>query len=387
MIHIIIERSLPYIAGVVERFAQVTYLDHTEFTPESIADADALIIRSIVKCTPELLKGSKVKMIATATAGFDHIDTRYCEQNGIAWANAPGCNALSVAQYVMCCLARLNMRNGRKPGQQTLGIVGVGHVGKQVKRLAEAMGYRILLCDPPRALQEGSEGFIGLEDIAGQADIITFHVPLTKPEESTHPTYHMIETDFLEQCARKPIIINACRGAVTDTEALLAAKRRGLVSSLITDCWEGEPDINEDLLRLSDIATPHIAGFSADGKANGSRMALAAVCKHFSIDTQGYLETMRPGVPINSVIDLSYDHSHLIERALLATFDPIATDRTLRQRYETFEDQRKNYNFPREMSAFIVKGVPLELEKQFAALDFKVEVAPSETTTQEQHEN
>ncbi len=378
MIHFIIERSLPYLAGVAERFAEVTYLDHKDFTPQNIADADALIIRSIVRCTPELLDGSKVQIIATATAGFDHIDTDYCDSHGIKWRNSPGCNALSVAQYVMCCLARLNMRDGRKPAHQVLGIVGVGHVGCEVKRLAKALGFQLMLCDPPRVdAESGLDDFVSLEQIATQADIITFHVPLTHEGESPYPTYHMVNTEFLTRCAKKPIIINACRGAVVDTEALLAAKRAGHISSIITDCWEGEPHVHEDLLRLSDIATPHIAGFSADGKAAGSRMTLGAVCSHFGIDTGVYLQQIQPAAPAQPIIDLTYDSGYLAERALLATFDPVSTDRNLRLHPDTFEEQRKNYIFPREMAAYTVKGYPRNMADTLLALGFQLDTTPT----------
>lgn len=326
-------------------------------------------------------------MIATATAGFDHIDTAYCAANGIAWANSPGCNALSVGQYVVSCLSRLNMCYGKKPEQQVMGIVGVGNVGKQVCRLAQAMGYKVLLCDPPRVEAEGLEDFVSLETIAEECDVITFHVPLTKAAESAHPTYHLINQAFLRSCKRKPILLNACRGAVADTMALIEAKRISTVRALVIDCWEGEPHINEDLLRLADIATPHIAGFSADGKANGSRMALASVLNHFGIADNGYLQRIMPPPPANPLIDLSLDHSYLAERALLATFDPLPVDRYLRQHLDTFEDQRKRYNYHREMAAFTVKGYPQELKTILAALDFNLGAPLTNNKEEQSYEN
>ena len=174
---IIADNTIPYLRGIAEPFAEITYIAPEEFTREIIREADALIIRSIDKCTREVLEGSRVKLITTATIGFDHIDTRYCDEAGITWANAPGCNAGSVAQYVFTSLLTLSIRKGISLKGKTLGIVGVGHVGKAVEKLCKAYGMHILRNDPPREEKEGPEGFVSLQTIARESDIITFHVP------------------------------------------------------------------------------------------------------------------------------------------------------------------------------------------------------------------
>ncbi|WP_044544613.1 NAD(P)-dependent oxidoreductase, partial [Parabacteroides distasonis] len=177
---IIADNTVPYLKGILEPIADVSYLDSKEFTPTNIKDADALIVRSIDKCTRELLEGSRVRLITTATIGYDHIDIHYCEKAGITWKNAPGCNAASVGQYVLSSLVAVALRKGERLAGKTIGIVGVGHVGSIVEMLCEAMGMRVLRNDPPRAEQEGEDGFVSLDTIAKEADIITLHVPLTK---------------------------------------------------------------------------------------------------------------------------------------------------------------------------------------------------------------
>lgn len=242
---IIADNTVPYLKGILEPIADVSYLDSKEFTPTNIKDADALIVRSIDKCTRELLEGSRVRLITTATIGYDHIDIHYCEKAGITWKNAPGCNAASVGQYVLSSLVAVALRKGERLAGKTIGIVGVGHVGSIVERLCEAMGMRVLRNDPPRAEQEGEDGFVSLDTIAKEADIITLHVPLTK--EGRFATRHLADHAFLDQLERKPWFINSCRGAVHDTQALLQAKRTGKVSELIIDCWENEPDIDREI--------------------------------------------------------------------------------------------------------------------------------------------
>ncbi|WP_455621567.1 4-phosphoerythronate dehydrogenase PdxB [Parabacteroides sp.] len=346
---IVADNTVPYLKGILEPIANVSYLNSCEFTPGNIKDADALIVRSIDKCTRELLEGSQVRLITTATIGYDHIDTRYCEEAGITWKNAPGCNAASVGQYVLSSLVAVALRKGETLRGKTIGIVGVGHVGSIVERLCEAMGMRILRNDPPRAERENSDGFVSLDTIAREADIITLHVPLTK--EGRFATRHLANDTFFNQLERKPWFINSCRGAVHDTQALLQAKRNGKVSELIIDCWENEPDIDRELLAEATIATPHIAGFSADGKANGTRMCLEHIQHHFGLKIEKIQEVIPPA-PDNEWIDLDRYPSHRIEQAILSTFNPVVIDRALRNFPERFEWFRAHYDHPREFKAY-----------------------------------
>lgn len=369
-LRIVAEASVPYLRGIIDQVADVTYLPSDQFTAENIRHADALIIRSITRCTPELLQGTQVKLITTATAGFDHIDTAYCDAQGILWRNSPGCNATAVAQYVMCCLSRLALRDDYALTDKVMGIVGVGHVGREVQRLASAMGMRLLLCDPPRAEREGDASFLSLSQLVETCDILTFHVPLTR--EGAHPSYHLIDDNLLAACAAKrPVLINACRGAVADTAALCCAVDDGRLSSLVVDCWEGEPHISLPLLTRADIATPHIAGFSADGKANGARMCLEAISEVYGVEFPG-LSSMSPPPPQQSLISISPQTYHRIERALLATFDPMLPDGMLRRQPEAFEELRKSYHYPREMRAYTVQGVTDSEAAILRGMDFQV---------------
>ena len=333
---IVADNTVPFLKGIAEPIAEVKYLTSKEFTPENVQDADILIVRSIDKCTRELLEGSRVKLITSATIGFDHIDTRYCDKAGITWKNSPGCNAVSVAQYVLSGLVTIALRKGEPLQGKTIGIVGVGHVGKEVEKLCSAYGMNVLRNDPPRAEKEGKDGFVSLETIAEQADIVTFHTPLTK--EGRFATRHLAGEDFFRKLQRKPWFVNASRGAVHDTDTLLHARKEGKISELILDCWENEPDINRELLELATIATPHIAGFSADGKANGTRMCLKNIEKFFQVKIEKISEVIPPA-PETPVIDLNRFDRNRIEQAILTSFNPLAIDRALRENPDRFEDK------------------------------------------------
>ena len=335
---IVADNTVPFLKGIAEPIAEVKYLTSKEFTPENVQDADILIVRSIDKCTRELLEGSRVKLITSATIGFDHIDTRYCDKAGITWKNSPGCNAVSVAQYVLSGLVTIALRKGEPLQGKTIGIVGVGHVGKEVEKLCSAYGMNVLRNDPPRAEKEGKDGFVSLETIAEQADIVTFHTPLTK--EGRFATRHLAGVDFFRKLQRKPWFVNASRGTVHDTDALLHARKEGKISELILDCWENEPDINRELLELATIATPHIACFSA---------------------------------PETPVIDLNRFDKNRIEQAILTSFNPLAIDRALRENPDRFEWFRTNYHHPREYGAYTIVHATPEETGQLRRLGFGIQ--------------
>ena len=265
---IIVDDKIPFIRGQVERLCdEVVYLAGSRITADDVREADVLIVRTRTLCNRSLLEGSRVRLIVTATIGYDHIDTQYLREAGILWTNSPGCNATSVAQYVRNALLEAEQAGLIRLGEASVGIVGYGHVGRAVCEALRPYVRNILLNDP----------FLRLHDDVGECDVITLHTPLTS--DGPYPTRHMVDEEFLHRLTRRPILINAARGGVVDEAALKCALREGRICQAIIDTWEGEPDIDRSLLREVFVGTPHIAGYSADGKANATRMALEAVAR------------------------------------------------------------------------------------------------------------
>lgn len=335
---VIVDNKIPYIAGEIEKIAdKVVYLPGDAFTKEEVKEADALVVRTRTHCNRDLLEGSQVKFIVTATIGFDHIDTEYCHEAGIAWTNCPGCNAGSVEQYIHSVLLLLKREKGLKFEEATLGIVGVGHVGSRVKRMAESLGMKVLLNDPPRA-DKGEKGFVDLRTIASESDVITFHTPLIK--EGTYRTCHLVDEDFLFSLKRNPVIINSSRGEVVDTASLLIALSAGKVKDAVIDTWEYEPVISRELMEVAFLATPHIAGYSADGKANATRMSLEALARFFGVEADFCVMP-----PEYSGIQFSDD----AEEAYLQAYNPTRDSEWLKKCPEKFEWFRGSYPLRREM--------------------------------------
>lgn len=332
---IVIESHIPYIRGVVERHgAQAVYLAPEEFTPEAVADADAIIVRTRTHANADLLAGSRCSLVATATIGTDHIDLRWCADAGIEVANAPGCNAPAVAQYVLTSV--LTLEPDALTKRPVMGVVGVGHVGGIVARWARSLGFEVLECDPPRSLAEGPERFVTLDEIARRADIITFHTPLTSAP-APFPTRHLADEAFFASLSRRPIVVNSARGPVTDTAAMLEASAAGLTGPLVIDCWEGEPAIDRRLLAEAAIATPHIAGYSAQGKVRATQMALDAVSRHFGLPPME-ADALRP-LPVADAISLG---------DLATGWSPLDDTAALRACPGAFERLRNGYALRRE---------------------------------------
>lgn len=255
---IIIDDKIPYIRGAFEDVAEVIYLPGSKTTAEIAKNADAIVTRTRTICNEKLLAGSSVKFIATATIGYDHIDTDYCDAAGIKWTNAPGCNSKSVEQYIASALMVLAETKKLKLKDLCIGIVGVGNVGSKVAKICEIFGMKVLLNDPPRERAEGSDKFVSLETIKNEADIISLHVPLNIKGEDA--TFHMGNESFFSALKKKPVLINSCRGEVIKTDAVKKALKTKQLSSFVCDCWENEPDLDLELLEMTEIATPHIAG-------------------------------------------------------------------------------------------------------------------------------
>ena len=277
---LVVDKYVPLPDEQLTSYAEVVRLEPEDITADAVRDADALIIRTRTFVNGALLDGSKVQFVATATIGYDHIDTAYCEQHHITWTACPGCNAHAVAEYMRAVLDHTATKT------TTLGVVGVGHIGSLVSGLAQGRGMRVLLNDPPKGIG------VPLDTIAAECDIITFHVPLTFAP-TPYPTYHLCDAAFLHKCKPNALIINAARGGIVDEQALLQSGH-----PCVIDCWESEPHINRDLLLSPNtlLASYHIAGYSLEGKINASLMCLNALGKHFGIRELANLkpETFKP---------------------------------------------------------------------------------------------
>ncbi len=273
---VLIDKYIPFLNGVLDDYAEVQHIAPEEFTPQSVRDADALLVRTRTRIDERLLAGSRVRFVATATIGYDHIDTDYCRQHDIAWTACPGCNAQAVCDYVEEALDTLSpqLSSNQPP---TIGVVGYGHVGTLVAAMAKRKGYCVLVSDPPLGIG------VGPDEIAQNCNIITFHTPLTK--DGPYPTYHLADEAFLSLCKPDVLLINAARGGVLDEQAVLRHKQtpQGRGMRLCIDCWEGEPAINHALVLVADLASYHIAGYSLAGKMRASEMCLQALCKFFAL--------------------------------------------------------------------------------------------------------
>jgi len=369
---IICDDKIPYLEGVLEPFAEVVYLHGNSTTAEMVKDADVLVTRTRTICSREVLEDSNVRFIATATIGFDHIDTDYCKTAGIEWVNAPGCNAESVNQYVSSALFSYSIRKGYNLKGKTIGIVGVGQVGSRIAKTCEILGMDVLLNDPPRERAEGSAQFASLQTIRERADIISFHVPLNT--EGVDKTFHMAGQKFLKGLKKQPLLINTCRGEVFDTKAVYRARQANDISGLVIDCWENEPQLDLDLLKLVDFATSHIAGYSRDGKSNGTKRSVQAISKFFGL---GIDEWEPPDIelPDNPVIELEgseRDAGSILADAILSTYEIESDDKKLRENIHLFEQLRADYPVRREFNSYSIrsKNVDSEVLEKLKSLGF-----------------
>lgn len=351
---IIADKNIPFLKGIVEAYGNVEYLSGKEFTKEAIKNADTLIIRTVTYLGKELLEGSNVKLICSATIGYDHIDTDYCDKHGITWTNAPGCNSGSVQQYIASALIVIAKKKEFSLKNKTIGIIGVGNVGKKVASICELLGMRILKNDPLREIIEGSTEFTDIDTIKNEADIITFHTPLTK--NGDYPTYHLGNKKFFSDLKKKPIIINSARGSIIDTLSIKEAIKNKQISGTVIDCWENEPNIDEEYLELVDIATPHIAGYSADGKANATRIALESVANYWNLSKKIIKNITLPLID-NNVIEVNKStNNYSFEDLLLKTYNPMTDCSKLINNPADFSKLRETYPLRREYPAYIVKG-------------------------------
>jgi erythronate-4-phosphate dehydrogenase len=352
---VVVDDKIPFLKGVLEPFVDVVYKKGADIVNADVQYADGLITRTRTKCNEKLLNGSTVKFIATATIGYDHIDTGYCEQNCIAWTNAPGCNSGSVYQYIASVLSTMSGKYQLDLSEMVLGVIGVGNVGRKVVRLGELIGTQVYLNDPPRQRKEGTCGYVSLDGIIRECNIITIHVPLIK--DGPDKTYHLVNEEFLKRLNPNTILINSSRGEVVDTAALKKALKEKWIRAAVLDVWEKEPDIDLELMSLVDIATPHIAGYSVDGKANGTAMSVQALSKKFGLPlTRWQPEDLpEPATPVMNIDCEGKTKQQVLTQIILSTYKVLEDDARLRQSVETFEAQRGSYPNRREFHAYLVK--------------------------------
>lgn len=359
---IIADRNMPFAAEAFATLGETVIMDGRSLTAADVRDADILAIRSTTKVNAALLDGSRVRFVGTATIGTDHMDIPYLESRGIGWCFSPGCNANSVSEYFTAALLHLAVANGFTLAGKTVGVIGVGNVGSRVLRKARALGMNVLMNDPPRQRQAQAAGreaeaaeFVDLQTLLAGADIVTTHVPMEKG--GSDPTYHLADAVFFGQMRPGTIFINAARGAVVDSPALVAAIDSGHLSHVVLDTWEGEPGgYRDDLLARVDIATPHIAGHSFEGKVGGTEMVYQAVCRFLG---RAPLWTAEGNLPLPPVPHITADAAGLTPEALLhgivrQVYDIMGDDARLRQRDPGvekavhFDHLRKNYPMRRE---------------------------------------
>lgn len=340
---VIVDSHIPNIQGLIEPYAEVLYLEPGDITRTAVKDADALIVRTRTRCNADLLDGSCVRFIGSATIGTDHIDLDYCASRGITVRNAPGCNAPAVAQWVFCAIqAWMQARGIATPEGLTLGVVGVGHIGSIVARWGREQGFTVLLNDPPREMAERTDKtdmtektdktgmasetvFVPLVELQRRCDIITFHTPITR--EGQWPTWHLCDQAFLEGLAHCRLILDAARGPIVDNAALL--RWHGDVG---LDCWENEPDISRELLEKAIVATPHIAGYSAEGKQRGTAMMLAALNDFYGWD-----------IPIPEITAPATGAAQVTLDGVAASYDILADTAALKANPAGFEAFRNHY--------------------------------------------
>lgn len=363
---IVADDKIPGLPTLLAPFEQVTFLPTKDFSSSAIKDANVLFVRTPIKCNPALLEGNKVEYIGTASIGFDHIDRSYCAAHDIVWNNAPGCNKGSVLSYFLATLSILARKMKKDLSEFTVGVVGVGNIGKHIAKACSDLGMKVLLNDPPRQEAEGDQGFVSLEEIAKECDLVTFHTPLTK--DGDHPSYHVADHRFFSALEKKPIIMNAARGGVLDEEALLEAFKNGKIGGMIIDCWENEPLINEELLDIADIATPHIAGFSRDGKFNGTKMTVAAFARYFGLNVDTSLIT--PPVPKHPVIDVNQIDGDILTGIILKTYPVEEESEALKAASSDFVKQRDHYPLRRDFCGYTVINAPADIEVLIRKLGF-----------------
>ncbi|MCQ2149627.1 MAG: 4-phosphoerythronate dehydrogenase [Bacteroidales bacterium] len=338
---IVIDKVIPFVEGVLEPFAEVVYLDTGDIVREAVADADALIIRTRTRCDASLLEGSRVAVIATASIGTHHIDFEYCSAHGIHVCNASGCNSGAVMNYVFSALYGTASRHSINLSGYTMGIIGAGNVGSRVEQMALYLGFKVLKYDSLRAESEGPDGFWPLEELLLQSNIVTMHVPINDT------TRRMADSEFFARMRPGAFFINTAGGDLVDEEALVDAIPK--LGPVIIDTWSNEPNVNKELLSKVDIATPHIANYSYQGKQISASTVIRAIARYFGFEP--LYEFFPPAAIMDlEAIKLDLKDKSQGEIASVIQYNyPIFTDDFMfRISPDDFVKIRENYNYRRE---------------------------------------
>lgn len=376
----LIDENIPYAHEFFADLGDVQRFAGRELKSEQLIDADVLLVRSITKVNAELLsQANKLQFVGTATIGEDHIDKALLQQKGIHFSSAPGCNAVSVAEFVISALYVLAEKYQFELVDKTLGIVGVGNIGKVIQKKAQALGFEILLCDPPRAKQESSDDFIDLNELLTKSDIVTFHTPLTRGGDN--PSFHLLNEHNIQLLKQDVVLVNASRGEVIDNTALYqeVLRRQNAGESaikLVLDVWENEPNPMSELIEYCDLVSAHIAGYSLEGKARGTEMLYQKVCELFEFDSSKQLSALLPPHPIsNLTFDKVPETQNELKALMHLIYDVRRDDALFRQLLNDkgFDWLRKNYPQRREWSSIpLVFNCSDQKNSKFLQLGFDI---------------
>lgn len=355
-VKIVVDENMPYAKPLFQRMGVVETVPGRPIPQSALVDADALMVRSVTTVNTELLQNTKIQFVGTATAGTDHVDESWLHQQEIHFASAPGCNAIAVVEYVFSALMALAERDGFALREKKVGIIGVGNVGSRLNARLNAWGVTTLLCDPPRADRGDKGTFLPLEKLVCEADILTFHTPLHK--DGAYRSLHLVDHELLAALPDNRILINSCRGAVVDNNALLQALQKGKKLSVVLDVWENEPQLSLPLLARVDIGTPHIAGYTLEGKTRGTTQVFEAF-SHYCGQAQSIaLTSLLPHAKLNLLrLHAVLDESKL-RRLMHLVYDVRFDDSALRRitgDVSQFDSLRKHYQERREWSSLCVQ--------------------------------
>lgn len=369
---ILVDENIPYATQLFTTIGEVKIVSGRSISSLQLATADALIIRSVTKINKSLLKGSNVKFVGTATAGFDHVDRQWLTQACIAFSSAPGCNAVSVVEYVFSALLLLAERNCFDLREKIVGIVGVGNIGSCLNMRLKAWGVRTLLCDPPRAdAVNNTEQFWPLEKLVSQASILTFHTSLNK--SGRYSSYHLLNDELLSALPDGHILLNTSRGEIIDNQALLKALEGGKKINVILDVWEHEPFISLPLLVKTIISTPHIAGYSLEGKARGTIQIFSAFNQFLGQKQKIDPANLLPIANFNEITFSGKLTQENLKRLVHLVYNVQRDDASLRKviySASQFDHFRKFYPERREWSSLRVNCDDIDTANTLKALGF-----------------